>query len=187
MNKIHNEKKLFNKIRKKDKVAFIQAYDLYIDDIYRFIYFKVSTKEEAEDIASTVFLKTWNYIQNQKIKKSKSLKALLYTISRNLVIDYYRTKKTELSINDENNNIDIVDEKQNIIKNIELSSDFDFIKTSLLKIKSEYQEVILMKFIDELSFSEMAQVLNKSKGNIRVLTHRAIEALRNVSVKNKKT
>lgn len=186
MNKIHNEKKLFNQIKKQDQEAFIEAYDLYVNDIYRFTYFKVGSSEEAEDITSSVFLKTWNYVQHQNIDKSKSLKALMYKIARNSIIDHYRSKKAEVSIDDDGNNIDAVDERQNISKNLELSSDFEIIKDSLLQLKDEYKEIIIMRFIDELSLTEIAQILGKSKGNTRVLSHRAMEALKEIIKKDNK-
>ena len=67
-------------------------YDLYTDSIYRYIYFKVGQDEEARDLTSEVFLKAWNYIQDNKITDYKTLKALFYKIARNLVIDHYRRK-----------------------------------------------------------------------------------------------
>jgi len=181
MNKSHTDKKLFSRVKKKDKDAFIEAYDLYIDDIYRFVYFKVSSSQEAEDLTSTVFLKTWNYIQHQNIDKAKSLRALIYKIARNLIIDHYRsTKKIDASIDDENAGISIVDEKQNIARQAETSSDFKIVEENLLKLKDEYREIIVMRFIDELSFTEIAQILGKSKDNVRVLVHRALGALRDL-------
>ena len=63
MNKSRQDKKLLFRVKKKDTNAFIEAYDLYADDIYRFAYFKVRNVEEAKDLTSAVFLKVWNYAQ----------------------------------------------------------------------------------------------------------------------------
>ena len=71
------DKILYSRLKQKDKEAFIKAYDIYTDNIYRFIYFKVRGKEEAEDLTSQVFLKTWDYIQNNTLDQ-KTLKSLLY-------------------------------------------------------------------------------------------------------------
>jgi len=81
-----SENFLYTKIKQKDKESFMKAYDLYVDDIYRFISFKVKTKEEAEDISSQVFLKVWNHIRENSVKEFKTLRALLYTTARNTVI-----------------------------------------------------------------------------------------------------
>jgi len=84
------EKILYSRIKNKDRQAFVKAYDLYVDQIYRFIYFKVGNKEEAEDLSSAVFLKIWSYLQENNIIDSKTLRSLLYKIARNIIIDHYR-------------------------------------------------------------------------------------------------
>src|SRR3989338_7108037 len=98
------EKILFYKIKKNDKQAFVKAYDLYIDQLYRFIYFKVGSREEAEDLCSAVFLKTWNYILENSLKERKTLKALLYKIARNLIIDHYRKNKDRKTVSLDSDN-----------------------------------------------------------------------------------
>src|SRR3989344_9681852 len=96
---IFKEKILFSRVKNKDRKAFIEAYDLYADEIFRFVFFKVGSKEEAEDVTFSVFLKTWNHIQNNTVTDSKTLRALIYKIARNAVIDYYRenSKKNVLT------------------------------------------------------------------------------------------
>lgn len=176
------EKILYLRLKKKDKEAFVMVYDLYFDDIYRFIYFKVGSKEEAEDISSSVFLKTWNYIQNNNLGEFKSLKPFLYQVARNTVIDHYRKKSElrDLSLDHENNTVDVVDEKQNPEKDFDLKKDYEGVMEGLKELKDEYREVLVMRHINELSISEIAEALDKSKGNIRVIIYRATQALREV-------
>ena len=93
MNSNLKEKYFFLKLRvAKDPDAFGELYNIYVDQIFRFIYFKVSRKEEAEDLTAEVFLKTWQYINEEKAKKIDNLKAFLYQTARNSVIDFYRKK-----------------------------------------------------------------------------------------------
>jgi RNA polymerase sigma-70 factor, ECF subfamily len=183
-----SDKILYLQLRDKDKAAFIRAYDLYLDDIYRFIFFKVSNKEEAEDLTSLVFLKAWDYIQTNQLKEFKSLKALFYKIARNAVIDHYRkqSQRQEISLDQESGSIDVIDERININKSLELSSDFKIIENKLTELKDEYREVIMLKYVDQLSISEIARILDKSKGNVRVLIFRALNALKKITVVDKK-
>jgi RNA polymerase sigma-70 factor (ECF subfamily) len=178
------EKILYLRLKQKDKEAFIEAYDLYLDDIYRFIFFKVSSKEEAEDLSSSVFLKAWNHIQNNNISDYKTLRALFYKIARNLVIDHYRSNanKRDMSIDSDDNFIQIADERQDILSKIEISDDFDQVKTRMLDLKEEYREVLILKYVNELSVTEIADVLDKKKGNVRVLVYRALNALRGENI-----
>lgn len=166
-------------MKNKDKDAFIAAYDLYVDDIYRFVFFKVGGDEEAKDITSAVFLKVWDYLQSRNLDESKSLRALLYKTARNLVIDHYRRRREkEERLEDDGFGDWLADENQNLEKQMEVVSDLELVKENLARLKDEYREIILMKFIDELSFSEIADITGKSKGNVRVLSFRALQALR---------
>ena len=173
------EKLLLYKIKKNDKEAFVKAYDLYVDQIHRFIYFKVGSREEAEDLCSAVFLKTWNYILENTLKDHKTLKALLYKIARNLIIDHYRKNKNKETISlDGDNGIQIIDEQQGAAKIMELKTDLLVLETKLPELKDEYREVIILRFVNELSIKEIAEILDKPKGNIRVLIFRALKALK---------
>ena len=177
------DKQVFNKLKKKDKDAFILVYDAYANSIYRFIYFKVGSKEEAEDIASQVFLKTWDYIRNNNLKDHKTLKSLLYKVARNTVIDHYRkqSRKTESSLDagiDDINNVNIVDPAQDIISEISTKADHEMLVLRMRDLKDEYREAIVLRYINELNIKEIAQVLDKSRGNVRVLIYRALKALK---------
>lgn len=174
------EKILFLRLKSKDKDGFIKAYDLYIGQIYRFIYFKVGSKEEAEDIASAVFLKTWGYIMEGNLTDYKTLKSLIYKIARNLIIDHYRktSRQEKISISAGDCELDIVDEKQDIAKQMELKMEFAGLEAKLAELKDEYREALVLRFVNELSIGEMADILNKPRGNVRVLIFRALEALK---------
>ncbi|MBU1131828.1 hypothetical protein KKC32_01060, partial [Patescibacteria group bacterium] len=116
------EKYLIFKVRQnKDANAYGQLYDYYVDRIFRFILFKVATTEEAEDLTSEVFLKTWEYINNTG-KKIKNLNALLYKIARNKVIDYYRTKARHAVHSDEEL-MKRIEDQRNLLAEIETRLD----------------------------------------------------------------
>lgn len=182
--KISQDKKLFKRIRKKDRDAFLDAYDAYADDIYRFVFFKIGNKEDARDITSATFLKVWEYAQRNSFDNSKSLRSFIYKIARNLVIDHYRnSSKIKTEKNSEELMAEIIDDKQDVLKTAELNSDIDIMKNSLNKLKEEYREIILMRFIDELSFSEISDITGKPVGNLRVLSFRALKALKELMEK----
>jgi len=174
------EKFLIYKVRQnKDAEAYGKLYDCYIDRIYRFVYFKVSVREDAEDITSEVFLKAWEYI-NTTTKKIENFNALIYRVARNSVIDYYRNKRINISTDDEDNMIQIQD-KENIAANVDIVIDRGNIEKLLSKLKEVYRDVILLRYIEEYSISEIAEITGKSKANVRVLLHRGIQALKEIS------
>jgi RNA polymerase sigma-70 factor, ECF subfamily len=189
MNKNHQDKKLFFRIKKKDKNAFIEAYDSYADDIYRFAYFKIGSSEEAKDLTSAVFLKVWNYAQSNGLDESKSLRAFIYKTARHLIIDHYRQlREAETRLDDGQNSLTemLADETQDLAHQAEVLSDMGLVKAGLEKLKDEYREMILLRFVDELSFGEIAEVTGKTSGSVRVQTFRALQALKDLLAGEKK-
>ncbi len=176
---VGREKVLLVKVKCKNKSAFIEAYDAHVDQIYRFIYFKVSNKDDANDLTSQVFLKAWNYIQDSGIKEVNSLKALFYKIARNTVIDFYRSNKNVLNVP-----IDglegLLKYENDIESEIDNKRELDVIAAKMFKLKSEYREVLIFYYVDELSTTEIAKILGKTNGNVRVLLHRALKALKTI-------
>ncbi|PKM89397.1 hypothetical protein CVU83_00040 [Candidatus Falkowbacteria bacterium HGW-Falkowbacteria-2] len=174
------DKQLLQQLKSGDKEAFIKVYDDYVEDVYRFVYFKVGREEEARDLTSMIFLKAWNYIQSNSLSDSRTLRALVYKVARTSIIDYYRESgnKLEVSLDDENNPIDVVDDNQDLAANMDQESDMELIRKQLPLLKEEYREVIILRFVNDLSLEEIAAVTGKSKGNIRVILHRALAALK---------
>jgi len=177
------EKQIFFRLKKRDKEAFVLAYDAYAESIYRFVYFKVGGQEEAEDITSQVFLKTWDYIQNNNLKDYKTLKSLLYKVARNTVIDHYRkeSRKAESSLDTgvgDINDVNIADPAQDILGKISTKADYEILVLRMCDLKNEYREAIVLRYINELNIKEIAAVLDKSRGNVRVLIYRALKALK---------
>lgn len=155
---------------------YSDIYDKYVNKIYRFIFLKVKSSEIAEDLCSEVFLRGWQSFQ-EKNAAIENIQAFLYQITRNLIADHYRQESKAQLVSVEYT--PIVDSGQNLEERAILRSDFDNIKAALTNIKDDYQEVIIWYYLDELQVPEIAKILNKSEPTVRVLIHRALNALRN--------
>ncbi len=158
-----------------------QLYDLYAPKIYRFIYFKVSSSMDAEDLTAEVFLKAWEYVN--KNKEIEKFGGLLYKIARNLVIDFYRKKSTHEANLDETF-LQKISDAGTAVEKMAVKSDTQNIMKGLRLLKEEYREVLTLRYIDELDAGEIAAILNKSSINIRVLIHRALKTLRKIIDQN---
>lgn len=170
------KKILFLKVKNQDKEAFGQFYDLYVNRIYRFIFFKVNSVSDAQDLTSEVFLKLWQHLNEGK--EVKNLNSYIYIIARNSVIDFYRQRVKDSVTVSQENSPEISDEQADLMKKQVLDSDWSQVLKSLKKLKDEYREIIILRFLDELTIREIASVLNKSNGSVRVLIHRALKALK---------
>ncbi len=164
------EQHLISKIKKGDKEAFSEIYDNYLDKIYRFVYFKVSSKETAEDISGETFLKTLDYIISDK--EIENLQAFIYRIANNLIIDHYRQNKKDVPL--ENVEHSLLDNKERHL----LSDDLKTVEKALYELKDDHREIIILCYLDQLSTKEAAQILEKPEGTIRVTLHRALKTLR---------
>jgi RNA polymerase sigma-70 factor (ECF subfamily) len=173
------EKFLLYRIRaKKDSDAFAEIYDLYIGRIYRFIFFKVPSAEVAEDLTSETFLKAWQYLMGTR--DVPHLQALLYSIARNSVIDWYRKSASEqgdISLDEAVANDLAGTGSEQLLMDIDRAFDMSDVAAGLRRLKDEYREVIVMKYLDQMSAKEIATALGKTPSHVRVIAHRAIKAL----------
>lgn len=181
MNKFTEQLLLVRIQEGKDQKAFSKLYDLMIDPIYRFVYFKVNDKEVAEDLVADIFLKAWKGLIGDG-QKVKHLKSYLYIIARTRVIDHYRSqaKKLDVVLEEGMNQENSEDLHELVSNKFEVAT----IKTLLNKLKDSYQEVIILRHVNELSLNEISKVLDKSAGATRVLLHRAEQALKREYEKN---
>jgi len=172
------EKYLLFRAKNKDPEAFAEVYDIYIDRIYRFVFFKINRTEEAQDITSEVFLKTWQYIIDGK--EIKNLNALFYKIARNLVIDHYRkASQKDVSLEGlKTSETEIKDLLEDQINKIEKKIEIDKIEEKLMGLKDDYREIIILRYIEGLSIKEISEIVAKKKGAVRVILYRALNALK---------
>ncbi|MDP3740739.1 MAG: RNA polymerase sigma factor, partial [bacterium] len=164
---------LVRKAVNRDERAFSEIYDLYFEKIYRFVYFRVNHRQVAEDLVADTFVRAWDRLED--IDEIGSFNAWLFQIARNLVIDYYRAKKPDIDLDSLEN---ILTYDDNIIDRTDLSLKQEIFLDTISKLTSDQQVVIKLKFLDELENHEIAKILNKNEGAIRVIQHRAINELK---------
>lgn len=167
--------KLVKQALNKNEAAFAQIYDLYFQKIYRFIYFRVNHTETTEDLVSETFIRAWDRLEG--IQKVSSFNGWLYQIARNLVIDYYRTKKSDVALHELEN---ILEYEDNVLELTNFSFQQKAFWEALEQLSSDQQLIIKLKFIDELENPEIAVLLEKPEGTIRVIQHRAIQELKKI-------
>jgi RNA polymerase sigma-70 factor (ECF subfamily) len=174
-----SEEYLVQQATKRDRAAFTVLYERCIDRVYRHVYYRVSNHAEAEDITQEAFVKAWKAIDKYK-RTGAPFVTWIITIAGNLVIDHYR-REQKVFVTDEIEKIsekDLGNQIPGPEKQAEMNFDNAMIKKAVLKLTGDKQKVILMHFIDGLSYEEIAKALNKSEGAIRVIQYRALSDLR---------
>lgn len=158
-----------------DSLAFGQIYDLYFDKVYRFVYWRVNHREAAEDLVSETFIRAWNKIGG--ISSPDSFNGWVFQIARNLVIDYYRSRKENVDLSLLEN---VLEYEDNIVDRANFSFQQKAFLEVLQELSAEQQLVLKLKFLEELENDEIAAILNKTEGAVRVIQHRAIAELKNL-------
>ena len=159
-----------------DKQAFGYIYERYLDEIYRYIFFRVKDEVEAEDLTEQVFIKAWVSLHKRQRKNQiENLRAWIYRIAHNLVIDHYRSRKNNLPLNEQT-----VFSKShtNPEQAAVYQSEKDQLKAVLNSLDENLKQVVLLRFVSQLSHAETAEILGLKESHIRVLQHRALKKIR---------
>lgn len=174
------------------KEKFIKLYDKYHENIYRFLYFRVKNEETAQDLTSETFAKSWDFLSNAPTKYPDNPQAFLYRVARNLLTDYYRSaaKNREFSIGDQTtiaqlastNSFDApttgVAPTPVVGEELDMRQNLDKVLSALQDMSEISAEVITLKYVEDMSNLEIAEVLGKSEGAVRTALSRAISELK---------
>jgi RNA polymerase sigma-70 factor (ECF subfamily) len=159
-----------------DADDFGRLYDLHVERVYRHMYYRVGNNTDAEDLTQQVFLKAWKAIGKYK-KTSSPFLAWLMKISHNLVVDFYRSKKDAVFLDDE---LPVQDKAPGPEQLAEERYDQEQLRKVILRLPPKQQQVIMMSFIEGFSYGEIADALGKREGNVRVTVHRALKKMRQI-------
>lgn len=156
--------------------AFMEAYDKHADAIFKHCYFRLFNRERAKEIMQDTFLRTWE--QMSKGVEILNVKAFLYRIATNLIIDDTRKKKTnsldqmqEQGFNPSTSNIDA------IFNHL----DGERLKKLIEQMDPKYSHVILMRYVDDLSVKEIAETLGVTQNVVSVRIHRGLKEIKKIA------
>lgn len=172
---LDGEEKLIHEAIKGESSSFGILYDRYQPQIYRFIYLKVSHREEAEDLTHQVFLQAWKKMESYTFQ-GFPFSSWLYRIARNQVIDHYRTRKAHLDIEE----MSEIKMTEFVTSEIDKNLDMNQVKSAIAKLTPEHQDIIILRFVEDMSPGEIAVITGKSPVAIRLLQHRALKNLKKI-------
>jgi RNA polymerase sigma-70 factor (ECF subfamily) len=160
-----------------DAEAFGVLYESYFTEVYRYIYFRIPDKVDADDLTQEVFLKAYRSFGSY-VPSGESPLPYFYTIARNSIIDHYRKKKTVIV--EEEFLQGIPDHATSAEERFADKEELGALQMHLRMLPSDQQEAIILRFINTLSNKEIAVSMGKSEMAIRQLQSRGIRTLRNL-------
>lgn len=167
---------------KRQEKQFSRIYDNYIDKIYRFVFLKVGSEETAQDVTAQVFTKGWKKFKSGA--RIENVSAYLYQIARAEIANYYRGTNRYQVISTESVQIaDLEGTPSAVESRQQLKGDIEKVKKILAQLDEDSQNVLIWKYLDNYSNKEIAEMLGKSEGAVRVMLHRALAQLREKAAK----
>lgn len=160
--------------------AYGELYRCYYEAIYRYIFFRLRSPQDAEDLAGQVFLNAWRRIESFQVNQVP-FQAWLYTIAHNLLANHYRSRQRHPQTVIDENTDGAADAGSMIIdpeSELEKKWRSETLRRAIMSLKEEQQQVIYLRFIERLDHSEVARLLGKNEGAIRTIQFRALQALR---------
>ena len=157
------------------KADFLRTYDTYANDIYRFCVLKVTNRELAQDLTQEVFMRFWQTVRSGE--KLKNERAYLYTLARNLVIDWYRKKKES--------SLDALTEQGLDFGNddhakIEQSAQMREILTVVGQLDEDARDALILRYVEGFTPKEIAALSGESANAVSVRINRAIKKVQSL-------
>lgn len=155
---------------------FLAAYDAFADAIFRHCYMRVSDRDRAKDFMQETFTRAWQYIAEGG--RVGNIRAFLYRVANNLIIDESRKKKaTSLDALQEEGFEPAAAEDDGAV---EMKMDTERILAFVERVASPYREALLMRYVDGFSVKEIADIVGETANTVSVRIHRGVKMLKHL-------
>lgn len=171
-----DEERLLAGARQLDPTALAQIHECFYGHIYRYAHYRTSDVQVAEDVASEVFVRLLDALQGSKAPR-QSLRGWLFGTAGHVVSDHFRHsyRVRDQDLDDE---MLLTDAESNPERLVQRHLTHERLHAALTRLTPEQQHVVTLRFGQGLSHREVAQVMGKSEGAVKLLQYRALQALR---------
>ena len=172
----YNEEQLLREAKNGNAQAFGRIYEIHAGSVFRYLFAHVDDRLDAEDLTEEVFLRTWQSLAGFR-ERGLPFRAYLFRVAHNALVDHYRRANRQppaSDIEDDRLPDQLPDPSQALPTHLERKE----IRRLMGQLRQDYCTVLDLRFLADLSTEETALVMGRSLGAVRVLQHRALEALR---------
>lgn len=164
------------KLSKEDKGAFGELYERYMPKMYSYIFYRTSNRHDAEDLTARVFFRAMSHIGNY-VDKGLPFQAWLYRIAHNLVANWHRDqgRRKIIALDDYVSHSLKSESPDRLAEELE---EREQLMEAIQRLPEDRQQLLLLKFIDQLSNAEIGQIMSRTEGAIKSLYHRTLLSLR---------
>jgi RNA polymerase sigma-70 factor (ECF subfamily) len=167
---------------RRDADAFGELYERYVDRIYNYIFYRTGDVAEAEDLTARVFYRALGHIGEYQARGAP-FAAWLYRIAHNLVANWYRDRSRHKNIRLDDI-AGLAERGASPHQHAEHNEETQALLRAIRKLPAERQQLLILKFGNELSNDEIARVMGRTEGAIKSLYHRTLVMLRDALQEN---
>ena len=178
-----DERTLVLRAVQHDPEAFGALYDRHAVRVYRHIYYMMGNPPEAEDLTAQAFLQAWQAIDRYQMRGAPFVSWML-RIAHNLAVSYLRSRKPNTELPET-----LVDQSRhgNPEETLQRQLEGDRVRKAIMGLRGDQRQVIMLRFVEDLEYPEVAEIVGKSVAAVRVIQHRALHTLRKQMVQEETT
>jgi RNA polymerase sigma-70 factor (ECF subfamily) len=170
---------------KGDEKALELLIQRYLSRVYQFAFGYVHSQDEAEDLAQEVFIKVWK--NAKKFKPDYKFKTWVYTITKNVCLDYLKKKNRPLTFSELDNEANnwgfsdsLVDKTPSVLEEIKNGEGVKALNFAVEELSPIYRSTVNLRYNEDLKFREIAELLNESVDTVKTRHRRAIKSLKDI-------
>jgi RNA polymerase sigma-70 factor (ECF subfamily) len=164
---------LLQRAQRLDEAALTEIYDEYAPAIYRYVYRKTGDRDTAQDLTAETFHRLLEALHREAGPR-EHLSGWLYRVAHNLIVDFYRSQPDDAPTSLEDVNPSVPPSQGEALARTDRAARA---RAALERLTPLQQQVVILRFLEEMSLREVAQVLNRTVGSIKALQHRAVNSL----------
>ena len=176
-----NEILLISRARGGDREAFGALVEQYRDNVYRLAYRMCGNAYDADEAAQEAFVAAWRALPN--FRGDAKFSTWLYRLTTNAAIDVMRREKRHQTVGD-GEMIEVADDADSPQETVERTEQQEAVQKALATLSEEYREVLLLRYMEELDYAEIAEVLQLPSGTVKSRINRAKAALKTALLKS---
>lgn len=176
-----NEILLISRARGGDRDAFGALVEQYRDNVYRLAYRMCGNAYDADEAAQEAFVAAWRALPN--FRGDAKFSTWLYRLTTNAAIDVMRREKRHQIMGD-GEMVDLADDADSPQETVERTEQQEAVQKALATLSEEYREVLLLRYMEELDYAEIAEVLQLPSGTVKSRINRAKAALKTALLKS---
>ena len=166
---------------KTDPTAFGELYERYVVKIYNYVYYRLGNHHDAEDVTSRVFYRALMHVEDY-VDRGVPFSAWLYRIAHNLVANWHRDhgRRQDVDFDDAQlADLPIIGVRPEQPESLaEENERRRWLLTAIRRLPEDRQELLILKFVEQLSNAEVGKIMDRTEGAIKSLYHRTLLALR---------